>query len=39
MDKFYLVGHSFGGYISILYASKYPEKIIHLHLVSPLGGS
>jgi len=39
IDKFYLMGHSFGGYISSLYAFKYPHRIGHLFLVSPAGTS
>ena len=35
--KFYLIGHSFGGYISLCYAIKYPDYIIKLFLLSPVG--
>ncbi|CCC68596.1 hypothetical protein NCAS_0B05120 [Naumovozyma castellii] len=37
LDKFNLVGHSFGGYLSFKYAIKYPEVVDKLCLVSPLG--
>lgn len=37
IDKFNLVGHSFGGYISCKYALKYPNHINKLALLSPLG--
>jgi cardiolipin-specific phospholipase len=35
--KFYLVAHSFGGYISANYALKYPQYIKRLFLLSPVG--
>ena len=34
LDKFYLLGHSFGGEIAIKYSLKFPEKIDKLFLVS-----
>ena len=34
---FYLVGHSFGGYLSGLYATKYPQHVKKLVMVSPIG--
>ena len=37
IEKFNLVGHSFGGYISCKYALKYPNHINKLALLSPLG--
>ncbi|XDT33861.1 alpha/beta hydrolase fold [Nakaseomyces glabratus] len=37
LDKFNLVGHSFGGYLSYKYALKYPESVNKLCLLSPLG--
>ncbi|KAH3674425.1 hypothetical protein WICMUC_003262 [Wickerhamomyces mucosus] len=37
IDKFLLVGHSLGGYLSSLYALKYPEHVDQLVLVSPVG--
>jgi pimeloyl-ACP methyl ester carboxylesterase len=35
--KFYLSGHSWGGYMTGLYASRYPERIAALFLNSPIG--
>jgi pimeloyl-ACP methyl ester carboxylesterase len=35
IDKFYLVGNSLGGGISILFTDRYPEKVKKLVLVSP----
>ncbi|PVU88645.1 hypothetical protein BB559_005482 [Furculomyces boomerangus] len=37
IDKMVLLGHSFGGYMSSLYALKYPERIEKLVLESPVG--
>ena len=37
LTDFYLIGHSFGGYQVGLYASKYPQHIRKLILVSPIG--
>lgn len=37
IEKFHLVGHSFGGYLSALYCLKYPEHVDKLVLVSPVG--
>jgi pimeloyl-ACP methyl ester carboxylesterase len=39
LDKFVLVAHSMGAYYSSLYATKYPEKISRLVLLSPAGFS
>ena len=36
-EKFYLCGHSNGGYQFGLYASQYPERIAKLFLNSPSG--
>ncbi len=36
-DKFYLAGHSLGGYISAVYALRYPEDLLQLMLLSPVG--
>lgn len=37
IENFVLAGHSFGGYISGLYAIRYPQYIKKLLLLSPLG--
>jgi pimeloyl-ACP methyl ester carboxylesterase len=37
IEKFDLLGHSFGGYLVGLYAIKYPEYVENLILASPLG--
>lgn len=37
IQTFYLVGHSFGGYLAACYSQKYPENIEHLTLLSPIG--
>lgn len=37
LTDFFLAGHSFGGYCSGLYASRYPQHIKKLLLLSPLG--
>lgn len=37
LDKFHLLGHSFGGYLSLCYSLKYPEHVESLTLVSPVG--
>lgn len=34
LDKFYLLGHSFGGSLSIKFSFKHPEKVAKLFLVS-----
>ena len=36
-NKFFLHGHSYGAYISSLYACSYPERIAALFLNSPAG--
>eukprot|EP00162_Nutomonas_longa_P010622 comp20048_c0_seq1/m.39328 comp20048_c0_seq1/g.39328 ORF comp20048_c0_seq1/g.39328 comp20048_c0_seq1/m.39328 type:complete len:376 (+) comp20048_c0_seq1:2-1129(+) len=37
LDRFYLAGHSLGGYISGRYAIRHPETLKGLLLVSPVG--
>ena len=37
LDKFILLGHSFGGYLGTSYALRYPDKIQHLILAEPWG--
>jgi pimeloyl-ACP methyl ester carboxylesterase len=39
LDKFILLGHSFGGYVAAKYALKHPEHIEHLILVGSAGFS
>ena len=36
-EKFYLHGHSYGGYISSIFATAYPERISALFLNSAIG--
>eukprot|EP00957_Ditylum_brightwellii_P009584 722735-Ditylum_brightwellii.AAC.1 len=37
IDKMMLAGHSMGGYISVAYAEKYPQRVERLILLSPVG--
>ncbi|CAM9333445.1 unnamed protein product [Chrysoparadoxa australica] len=37
IERMNLVGHSLGGYLSVAYAERYPEKVERLVLVSPVG--
>ena len=37
IDKMILFGHSLGGYLSACYSMKYPERVEHLLMVSPVG--
>ncbi|CBN79068.1 conserved unknown protein [Ectocarpus siliculosus] len=37
VDKMVLCGHSLGGYLSVCYAEKYPQRIDKLVLASPVG--
>lgn len=34
IDKFFLLGHSFGGAVSVKYSLKYPQKVEKLYLVA-----
>jgi cardiolipin-specific phospholipase len=37
IDKMILCGHSFGGYMSVAYTERYPERVERLLLLSPVG--
>lgn len=37
VERFTLLGHSFGGYLSMRYTLKYPNRVNKLILVSPVG--
>ena len=37
IEKYVLAGHSMGGYLATAYAEKYPERLAHLVLLSPVG--
>jgi pimeloyl-ACP methyl ester carboxylesterase len=39
MTRFILAGHSFGGYICGLYASRYPSHVVKLLLLSAAGAA
>jgi cardiolipin-specific phospholipase len=37
IDKMILAGHSMGGYLSVAYCEKYPDRVERLVLLSPVG--
>lgn len=37
IDKMILAGHSMGGYVSVAYTERYPERVERLILLSPVG--
>ena len=37
LERFFLIGHSMGGYLAALYALKYPDRVLKLLLASPVG--
>jgi pimeloyl-ACP methyl ester carboxylesterase len=37
LDRFVLMGHSFGGYVSVAFAERFPQRVRQLILVSPFG--
>ena len=37
IDKMILLGHSFGGYMSVAYCERYPQHVDKLLLLSPVG--
>ncbi len=37
LRRFHLIGHSMGGFISAVYAARYPDQVISLGLIAPHG--
>jgi pimeloyl-ACP methyl ester carboxylesterase len=37
LEQFYIVGHSFGGWVAAAYAIAYPERVLGLLLAAPAG--
>jgi pimeloyl-ACP methyl ester carboxylesterase len=37
IEQFYIVGHSFGGWVAAAYAIAYPERVLGLLLAAPAG--
>lgn len=37
LEKFFLIGHSLGGFLSTSYSLRFPERIQHLMLIDPWG--
>ena len=37
IERWVLAGHSMGGYLATCYAEKYPDRVAHLVLLSPVG--
>ena len=37
LERFVLVGHSLGGFISTAYTLRHPEAVVHLVLADPWG--
>ena len=37
LERFVLLGHSIGGYLAAVYAMRFPHRVAHLILASPVG--
>lgn len=37
LERFHLLGHSFGGFLATSYAIRFPERVSHLILADPWG--
>jgi len=37
LDRFHLIGNSMGGYVSVLYSSMHPDRVLTLCLIDPAG--